>query len=76
MIFKRFPLDMDWLIFFNIEFYLCRILSNFANSTLIKILRRIYNMDWNSNALWGIGGIVFGFITNLIFHKLNKKQKK
>lgn len=33
-------------------------------------------MDWNSNALWGIGGIVFGFITNLIFHKLNKKQKK
>ena len=33
-------------------------------------------MDWNSSALWGIIGLVGGFLISLIFYKISNKSKK
>lgn len=33
-------------------------------------------MNWNSSALWGIIGLIGGFITSFTFHKINYKSKK
>lgn len=33
-------------------------------------------MDWNSSALWGIIGLIGGFIVSFIFYKISNKNKK
>lgn len=33
-------------------------------------------MDWNSSALWGIIGLIGGFIVSFIFYKIGNKNKK
>ena len=33
-------------------------------------------MDWNSSLLWGIIGLVGGFLISLLFFTLSKKQRK
>lgn len=33
-------------------------------------------MDWNSSALWGIIGLIGGFIISFIFYKISNKNKK
>ena len=33
-------------------------------------------MDWNSSILWGIIGLVGGFLVSLLFFTLSKKQRK
>lgn len=33
-------------------------------------------MDWNSSALWGIIGLIGGFFSSFIFHKISTKTKK
>lgn len=33
-------------------------------------------MDWNSSALWGIIGLIGGFIVSLLFFTLSKEQRK
>lgn len=33
-------------------------------------------MDWNSSALWGIVGLIGGFIVSFIFYKISVKNKK
>lgn len=33
-------------------------------------------MDWNSSALWGIIGLIGGFIVSFIFYKISNKVKK
>lgn len=33
-------------------------------------------MDWNSSALWGIIGLIGGFIVSFIFYKISNKKKK
>ena len=33
-------------------------------------------MDWDSSALWGIIGLIGGFLFSFIFYKLSTKSKK
>lgn len=33
-------------------------------------------MDWNSSALWGIIGLIGGFVISFIFYKISTKNKK